>query len=150
MILGIDPGTEMSGYAVVDLNYNVRSADKVPNDNLLNMLKTKPLGTTVVIESMSCYGAPVGREVFETSYFIGRIQQICDDNGLAYYLYPRPEYARSIAGVKKVTDAVLRQALLLRFGGDTKGEPLYLLKGASDKRSAYALCVYWLDMQRLK
>ena len=43
----------------------------------------------------------------------------------------------------------MRAALLTRFGGDKKGEPLELLKGSTDKRSAFAVAVYHLDGAKL-
>ena len=88
----------------------------------------------------------VGRSVFDTCFFIGELIRTCKDAGIPFTLYPRPEYTRRICGVGKVNDAVLRQALLLRFGGDRKGEPLFALKGCTDKRSAFAVAVYHLDV----
>lgn len=145
MILGIDPGTTESAFAVVGQDYALHHADKVPNERLVAWLKGVP-AEHVAIESLHCYGMPVGREVFETAYLIGRLVQVCKDRGIPVTLYPRPEYARRICGVGKVTDSVLRQALLLRFGDDRKGGPLHCLKGASDKRSAFAVAAYHLDV----
>jgi hypothetical protein len=50
----------------------------------------------------------------------------------------------------KVKDSLIRQALLTRFGNDKKGGPLHLLKGNSDKRSAYAIAVYHADKMRVE
>jgi hypothetical protein len=91
---------------------------------------------------------PVGREVFETAYEIGRLMQWFDQFSIRYSLYPRQEYAHSICGTGKISDSILRQALLLRFGGDKKDEPLHQLKGSSDLRSAYAVAVYHLDKKK--
>ena len=79
---------------------------------------------------------------------IGRLQQRIHALGGTFALIPRPEYTRRICGVGKVNDAILRQALLLRFGGDKRGEPLNLLKGCTDKRSAFAVAVYKLDLMK--
>jgi len=144
MYLGIDPGNTESGYAYIREDYSLVEAGKIQNKEILSHIK-RVVGTTIIVESLQSFGMPVGREIFETAYFIGRIMQICSDRGLRYYLYPRPEYAKCICGVQRVTDSVLRQALLLRFGGDKKDEPLYLLKGASDKRSAFAVAAYHID-----
>lgn len=143
-ILGIDPGPTESAYCLIDDSYQIVAADKIKNENLLNVMDAMQL-VHVAIESIQSYGMPVGREVFDTCYMIGRIIQRCDDTCVPYTLIPRPEYTRRICGVGKVTDAILRQALLLRFGGDKKGEPLFQLKGASDKRSAFAVAAYHLD-----
>lgn len=148
MILGIDPGSEETAYALINDFGDVLEADKVPNRDFRDYLETFPYRPQVVIESIQFYGMTVGREVFETCYEIGRLIQICEAREFKCFLYPRPEYSKAICGVQKVNDAVLRQALLLRFGGDKKGEPLHLLKGNSDKRSAFAVAVYHLDKER--
>lgn len=146
MIVGIDPGPSESAYCQIE-GYDIKRAGKVDNEFLIDLLYgLNP--SHVAIESIQSYGMPVGREVFDTCYQIGRIIQKCVDGGIPYSLYPRPEYVRAICGVSKVSDSILRQSLLLRFGGDKKGEALHLLKGASDKRSAFAVAVYHLDKDR--
>jgi Holliday junction resolvasome RuvABC endonuclease subunit len=143
--MGLDPGPAETGYAVVGPEYQVVEAGKSSNEAIITMLKANS-PSHVAIESVQSYGAPVGRSVFDTCFFIGELIRTCKDAGIPFTLYPRPEYTRRICGVGKVNDAVLRQALLLRFGGDRKGEPLYALKGNSDKRSAFAVAVYFLDV----
>lgn len=145
MILGIDPGSAETAYALIDREYNIQSAGKLPNSEFIVLLRDI-LFTTAAIESIQSYGMAVGREVFDTCYMIGRIQQRIFDLQRAFQMIPRPEYTRRLCGVQKVNDAILRQALLLRFGGDKKGEPLHLLKGCTDKRSAFAVAVYKLDI----
>lgn len=146
-ILGIDPGTTETAYCLIDKNYKILMADKINNEEFINLCFTSP-NIQIACESLQSYGMPVGREVFETAYIIGRIIQKANDNNIPYTLYPRPEYAKSICGVKKVTDAVLKQALEMRFGGYKKGETLAMLKGNSDKRSAFAVAVYHLDKEK--
>jgi hypothetical protein len=144
-ILGIDPGPAESAFALVTDDQRVLQADKVENESLIERLRQAP-PAHVAIESIQSYGMAVGRSVFDTCFFIGELVRTCKDAGIPYTLVPRPEYTRRICGVGKVNDAVLRQALLLRFGGDKKGEPLALLKGCTDKRSAFAVAVYHLDL----
>ena len=146
LTLGIDPGPEESAYALINDRQEVIAAGKDPNDQVINGLRRSRLAH-VAIESIQSYGMPVGRSTFDTCYVIGRLIQVCIDEKIPYTLYPRPEYTRRICGCGKINDAVLRQALLLRFGGDRKGEPLHALKGNSDKRSAFAVAVYFLDQQ---
>jgi len=148
-ILGIDPGSAETAYTIIDGDYNILASDKLPNAMLMVLLPQMEV-SQVAIESIQSYGMAVGREVFDTCFMIGRLQQKLEDMGKPVTLYPRPEYTRRLCGVGKVNDAVLRQALLLRFGGDKKGEPLSLLKGASDKRSAFAVAVYHLDGMPLR
>lgn len=143
-VLGIDPGTTESGYALIDERYTVLEAGKIDSDivnHLIRMLKP----SAVSVESLACYGLAVGREVFETAYWIGEYRQVCKLIDVPIFLYPKPEYGPAITGVRKTTDAVLRQALLLRFGSDAKGGPLFKLKGSTDQRSAFAVAAYHLD-----
>jgi Holliday junction resolvasome RuvABC endonuclease subunit len=149
MYLGIDPGSSQTAYALVDSDYQVIDADKVDNRNMREFLRNVPVDTEVVIEGIQAYGMAVGRSVFDTCYEIGRLMEICELRSIVYRIYNRPEYAKAICGVMKVNDSILRQALILRFGGDKKGEPLYKLKGNSDKRSAFAIACYHMDLMRL-
>jgi hypothetical protein len=147
LVLGIDPGPTESAYCYITLEQAVNAANKTGNEGLIEMVRSSAPSTGhVAIESIQSYGMLVGREVFDTCFMIGRLIQVCKDHGIPFTLYPRPEYTRRICGVGKINDAVLRQALLLRFGGDRKGEPLYALKGCTDKRSAYAVAVYHIDV----
>lgn len=144
-VLGVDPGPTETGYALVGPGYQVVEAGKTSNEAIITMLRANP-PSHIALESVQSYGMAVGREVFDTCFFIGEVIRACKDAGIPFTLYPRPEYTRRICGVGKVNDAVLRQALLLRFGGDRKGEPLFALKGCTDKRSAFAVAVYHLDI----
>ena len=148
LTIGIDPGSTESAYCIVTPEYEVFQTGKIPNEQMIAMLKQPPTELVAVIEGIQSYGMAVGREVFDTCYQVGRLLQVCADNDIPTHIYNRPEYSRAICGVGKVTDAVLRQALLLRFGADTKGGPLQLLKGNSDKRSAFAIAVYHLDINK--
>jgi len=154
MIIGIDPGPRHSAYALIDSSGVVEEAGKVVNESLRSYLRRWLVNRdveAVCIESIQSYGAPVGRETFETCYEIGRLLEICDNNFSVHqcpsFLYPRQEYANTICGVK-ANDAILRAALLTRFGGDKKGEPMHALKGSTDLRSAFAIAVYHTDKTR--
>jgi hypothetical protein len=147
MVIGIDPGPTHSAYAVVCPDYSIKAAAKVENW-LLEKYIINEDPETVVIESIQSYGKPVGRETFETCYAIGAFRYVADCRiNSVVQLIPRQEYANALCGCPG-NDAKLRQTLLLRFGSDTKGGPLYALKGNTDLRSAYAVAVYWLDTQR--
>jgi hypothetical protein len=145
LVVGIDPGPTHSAYCYVSQDYRIVAAAKVVNRLLLGDLYAHPV-LQIAIEGLACYGRPVGRETFETAYMVGRVLEVADHQGTPCAIYHRPEYANAIAGTGKVTDAVLYQALRLRFGDSTKGGPLYALKGESDLRSAYAVAVYYLDL----
>ena len=152
IVMGIDPGPTHSAYCLVRHDYSIVDARKVPNAHL--DLDDRTIGSDfcqiaeIAIEGLACYGRPVGKETFETAYMVGRVLEQADRAMTPCTIYHRPEYANAIAGTGKVTDAVLYQALRLRFGEATKGGPLYVLKGESDLRSAYAVAVYHLDVTK--
>lgn len=146
MVLGLDPGPSETAYCLVDTDFNIQAADKRALPEVFKFLYAARAPDHVAIESIQSYGMMVGRSVFDTCYSIGRILQRCDDLEIPWVLYPRPEYARRICGTGKISDAILRQALLLRFGDDSKNGPLYQLKGNPDKRSAFAVAVYHIDI----
>lgn len=146
MILGIDPGSAETAYCLANEDLVIACAGKLPNGEFIAFLRSFDYCTKVAVEGIQSYGMAVGREVFDTCYQIGRILQVCEDLRYPTAIYNRPEYSKAICGVGKVTDAVLRAALMLRFGGDKKNEPLNPLKGCTDKRSAYAVAVYHHDL----
>jgi hypothetical protein len=172
MVFGIDPGTDESGIAAIRADYSIANADKWENELLITKLKeilTKPYDKFIpyiVVESIQSYGMTMGKSTIETCYMIGRIIQVCKDNGALCNLIPRPEYGKAICGSNKVSDTLIRSALENRFGSYDKGKaekrlkngtlkqafvengPLFLLAGESDKRSAYALAVHFLDVKK--
>lgn len=151
--LGIDPGTSETGYCLIDENYKIYQAAKVQNAqfilDLKSWIRVDFSIKHIVIEDIQSFGAVSGRSIYQTNKMIGRIQQVADDNDVCWTEYPRQEYSTFICG-GKANDSMLRQALLLRFGGDRKDEPLEKLRGNSDKRSAFAVAIYHLDMMKLK
>lgn len=151
MILGIDPGSEETAYALMTADYTVVEAGKQDNDKFLDDTLPDLIdreANTVVIEGIQSYGNAVGRSVFDTCYIVGEARRIAKLKQVECFIYPRPEYARALIGGMKMSDALIRRALMTRFGGDKKGEPLHLLKGNSDKRSAYAVAVYHADKMK--
>ncbi len=146
-VIGIDPGSSETAYCVID-ELQIIDAVKMPNNEFRRFLRRLGGVDAAAVEGIQSYGMPVGREVFDTCYEVGRIIEICAAEFLPAAVYNRPEYAKAICGVGKVSDAVLRMALMTRFGGDKKGEPLHQLKGASDKRSAFAIAVYHCDITK--
>lgn len=150
LIIGIDPGPAQSALVAVHPDYTIEAAAKLDNDQAVAQMGAFMADrryTQVAIEGLACYGRPVGRETFETAYMVGAFRQIAQSAFRGCTIYHRPEYANAIAGTGKVTDAMLFQALRFRFGGTKKGEPLALLRGESDLRSAFAVAVYHVDCQ---
>lgn len=157
MILGIDPGNEQSGWCLVSNGKWPADAGKEANADVRHRIACLAADPTlanvfygVVIENIQSYGGAIGRSTLDTCIEIGRMVQVCHDNQLPVILIPRPEYVRwHCDGARKVNDSVLRQALLLKYGGDKKGEPLHMLKGGTDKRSAFAVAAYAIEAGKL-
>lgn len=151
LIVGVDPGPTELGYAIMDRDYNCIWASKGTIDELfVHLLSFPDKIEAVAIESIQSYGMQMGRSTIETCYCIGRVVQVCIDNEIPFDLIPRPEYGKAITGTNRVKDPLIRTALENRFGGYKKGEPLFRLAGATDKRSAFAVGAYYLDKNYIK
>ena len=146
-ILAIDPGTTRSAYVVLD--ESGKPVDFSTYDNARNF---DVIGywdkSRVVVEMVASYGMPVGREVFETVYWIGRFCQAAGEHERIY----RGEVKDHLCRSRKANDAAIRQALLDRFGpGKAKAVglkkspgPLYGIKG--DEWAALAVAVTAYDL----
>lgn len=155
-ILAIDPGTTESGICLIqDYQYEqpfILRAEKIPNDDLVSklMLFTSP-STQVVIEGMSNQSRMFGDSSIQTCYFIGKLLHICEVYKLSVTVYKRHEYGRFFVTSNVLNDASLRAALETIWGPSAKKtDPLHALRGASDKRSAFALAKYHQHRMRLK
>lgn len=151
--LAIDPGTTESAYVWL-LDGNIVDHGKVPNRTMLDIVHDvtrKHLGLKVVCEMMASYGASVGAEVFETCVWIGRYLQACENEDNFHRVTRVKVKVHHCHRSNKVTDAVIRQALIDRFGGSKeaaigvakKPGPLYGIKG--DEWAALAVGLAWLD-----
>ena len=152
LILGIDPGTTESGICVIEeKNFNlpnILTAEKVDNSKITGLIALYRYGGNrleVVIEGMACQSRAFGDSSIQTCYFIGRLMEWCDKpvNPIPVTLYKRHEYGRFFVNNGLLKDATLRAALETIWGPSAKkNDPLYPLRGASDKRSAFALAKY--------
>lgn len=112
-VLAIDPGTDKSGWCLLDGD-KVLDSGVSDNARLLNDVGHETRAKHLAIEMISSYGMPVGREVFETCVWIGRFQQawmMPEDASLIY----RRDVKMYLCGSAKAKDANIRQALLDRF-----------------------------------
>jgi len=149
-ILAIDPGTEESAI----LNYKdgkISDAAMWPNILLLELLgdhdmqpRTGPADPELCIENVASYGMAVGREVFETVFWIGRFYQQWK---IATGRDPRLIYRRDIklhlCGSARAKDKNIRQALLDKVGPQgTKKAPGPTYGIGKHLWSALAIAVY--------
>lgn len=149
-IIGIDPGSTHSGVCVIGPGNhkkpNILSAGKIANADLMHMLRAvwnAVDAPEIAIEGFSCQGRPVGDSSIQTMYFIGRLLQKAEDRGISITVYKRREYGHWITAGGKLNDTTLRSGLESVYGPSAKKtDPLYLLRGTSDKRSAFAVAKY--------
>lgn len=148
-ILAIDPGPEESAFVLWD---GKRILDKgiFRNDDFLNCDKHifthEGRESHLVIEKISSYGMPVGKDIFETVFYTGRI---CQEWKGFWHRLPRMDVKMHICHSMRAKDSNIRQALIDRFGppGTKKNQGLtYGLK--SHLWSAFALAVTWWDKNR--
>lgn len=147
-ILAIDPGTMQSAYVVLE-DGKLSQFGIVPNETMLEYVcEQGPFGADVmVVEMVESFGMPVGKEVFETVFWIGRFCEAwrMESCKLFHRVYRR-EIKLHLCGNSRAKDANIRQALLDKVGpqGVKKAPgPTYGLKG--DMWSALAVAITFVE-----
>lgn len=148
MIFAIDPGNIESAFVIVtdDLS-KVINKGKVDNEDLLDIICLVNQITHVAIEGIQSYGMPVGKEVFETCYFIGRLQEtFLREHGKFPLMIYRKEEKICLCHSLKANDTNIRRALIDIYapytpnkGKGTKKSPGYFYGFKSDIYSALAV-----------
>lgn len=155
MLIGLDPGEEKSAIVVFD-GVHVHQAEILRNRLLLSYLRRSPVNV-LAYEMVACYGMPVGKEIFETVFWLGRFveaytNQIQRQAADAVF---RKDVKLHLCNSLRAKDSNVRQALIDRFGGSrqraigTKKSPGPLYGVTSHCWSALAVAVYWWDMRQL-
>jgi len=152
-VLAIDPGHAESAYVLLNERGVPEDWEKVPNEDLLQLMDHPPLDDTSVlaIEMVASYGMPVGSEVFDTCVWIGRFLERW--GGKTRQLVYRKDVMLHLCNQRNAKDANIRAALIDRFGpgkdvavGLKKSPgPLYGLTG--DCWSALAVAVTVVDTE---
>ena len=148
MIFAIDPGNIESAFVIVtdDLS-KVINKGKVYNEDLLDIIWQVDKVSHVAIEGIQSYGMPVGKEVFETCYFIGRLQEtfLREHEKFPLMIY-RMEEKLCLCHSVKANDSNIRQALIDRFGVvGTKKNPGFFYGFKKDIWSAMAVATTYHD-----
>jgi Holliday junction resolvasome RuvABC endonuclease subunit len=113
-LLAIDPGTTESG-SVWFRDGRLHDSAIMANADLLTVIRTsRP--EEVAIEMIASYGMAVGREVFETCVWIGRLQQVAEDIGARVTLIYRRDVKLHLCGNPRAKDPNIRQALIDLIG----------------------------------
>lgn len=144
-ILAIDPGNVQS--AVVEWDgEQVWYAKIIENNELLERIYNNMHIGDMVIEMIAGYGMPVGKEVFETVYWIGRF---CEAWKGAFARVFRKDVKLHLCGSNRAKDSNIIQALKDKYGDKpTKNRPNPVYNGhklKKDEWQAFALAVYWWD-----
>lgn len=156
-VLAIDPGTEQSAWVHLRDGVPVRFGLDANRVVRRECEYAQTLGLDgVAIEMVASYGMPVGREVFETVFWIGRFFDSltrCNIPEDKITRIERMQVKNAICHSSKANDSSIRQALIDRFGGKEKAVgnkakpgPLYGLK--ADLWAALAVGVTWLEMNK--
>lgn len=153
MILAIDPGNVESAYVIVENDLSrVIEKGKTLNPILLRALAiwNYKYGCSIdyfAIEGIQSYGMAVGKSVFETCYFIGRLIESGErDLHIEPTLIYRMEEKMCLCHSTKAKDSNIRQALVDIYapntpngGKGTKKSPGYFYGFKSDIYSALAV-----------
>jgi hypothetical protein len=151
-VLGIDPGYEQSAWVLFDGRRIVEHAIE-PNADLLRRLSSSwRVGevSAVVIETIESYGMAVGRETFETVFWIGRFF----DRALHRTIHPERMTRKAVkihlCQSVRAQDTNIRCAIHDRFGGKEAAVgrkasqgPLFGIK--SHEYAALAIALTWWD-----
>ena len=143
-ILAIDPGTEKSGWCVMEEDGTVLEFGWTDNADLktrLEIYTDEEPDMMVLIEDISNYGMAVGRDTFETVKWMGRFDSVTVDACLAYIT--RPTIKAALCNSVKATDANVRQAVIDWYGGDSVaigGKKCLNCKGKGWNGRDHAVC----------
>jgi hypothetical protein len=117
-LLAIDPGSEYSGYVIIDYNRKIIDCGKVDNYTMLEIVSQTHENTTCVMEKIACYGQAVGAYVFDTCTWSGRLlQRWYDVHQTEVHMILRREVKMCLCDkIVGINDAVIRRCLLDIYG----------------------------------
>lgn len=149
-ILAIDPGTTQTAFLFWNSDVEkIEALGKIPSESIIPLLQTTT-ADIVSIELLACYGLPVGKEIFETAYWIGEFRRVCKDKQLVQHPVYRQQVKLHHCQSNRANDATIRQALIDRFGAvGTKKLPGRLYGVKADIWSALAIAVFEADRSRI-
>jgi hypothetical protein len=112
-IIGIDPGNKETAIVVITSG-EIRDHFYGCNEEALNRLRLIAFinEAEIYCEMIASYGMPVGKTVFETCLFIGRIMEALP----SVKLITRNSVKNAICHSSKANDANIRQALIDIYG----------------------------------
>lgn len=163
-VVAIDPGTRESAWLTFNgsriVAHGIEDNERVLRRFAMDSWTLNGFGPcswedrpeAFVFEQIESFGMAVGREVFETVFWTGRLYQAAWRQTLRAERMTRREVKLHLCQSARAQDANIRAALMDRFGGErakgTKANqgPLYGIK--SHEWSALAIAVTWWDLRR--
>ena len=161
--IGIDPGNIESAMSIYD-GTRIVFCQKIPNKtdsdvewDFFDTFKHQyilahkefsmgGLVEKVFIETIQSYGMPVGQEVFETCFYIGRLQLLLEQNNIPYEMVKRSDIKLHHCGTTRAKDTNIKAALIERFGDKgTKSAPGFFFGVTGDGWSACAIAIHGHD-----
>lgn len=159
-IIGIDPGNTETAFCLVDARdlrplYFKKERNAEMWQDLFEAAQAVGWDNVhVAIEDVASYGMPVGREVFDTVKWIGRMQDRLEGSEKDYTLIYRKDEKLAICHSPRANDATIRQALIDRFapgvpnkGKGSKAKPGWFYGFKADIWQAYAIAVTYAEMK---
>lgn len=155
-ILGIDPGNTKSGFVLVEAGEHditkVIDCGKVDNIDIFGVIACAE--ADCAIEMVAGMGMPVGQEVFDTCFWIGRFWEMAGRSDGAKKLTKiyRREEKLYLCGTLTAKDKNIRQALVDRyapgepnFGKGTAKNPGFFFGFSADVWQAMAVAATYYD-----
>ena len=149
LITAIDPGPWLSAYVVLRGAEVVEHA-KVNNLELLKLLRWREPVGPVIVEAVSPRRHGVGHETLDTAVWVGRYLEAW--RGVSRTM-TRQEVKKALGlkagGKHQATDADVRSALIVRWGGPPgkrQRPPVALAGLARDEWAALAVAVAWREL----
>ena len=150
--IGIDPGSIKSAYVVWD-GKRIIEKDILYNPDLMRVIRNVRSPVDFAIEMVASYGMPVGKDVFETVFWIGRFCQEWGEGAKRVY---RKDIKVHLCNSIKAKDSNIITALVDRFDPDrefgkygkgTKKKPGPFFGFSKDVWQAFAVAVYCVDIE---
>ena len=114
-ILAIDAGTTESGYVIMRTEpFQLLKVGKIPNDDLLNIVKTEDY-EKLIYEEFQSFGMPVGESTITSITWNGRYIQSAKDRWKDTIPIYRKDEKMTLCGSMKANDGNIRQALIDRY-----------------------------------
>lgn len=154
-ILAVDPGNVESAYVLLD-GLTIVEKGKVFNQEMLAIvtehgrrLSGAGLVDELVVEMIASYGMAVGREVFETVFWIGRFCQAWSEGPRKFYRMYRKDVKMHLCYSMRAKDGNVRMALIDKLGAQgTKKCPGPTYGVSADIWAALGVGVTWQETHK--